>query len=154
MRKSWTARPSLLRRGSRLIVGCFTALCLIGALPSVGHAASANYCGYLIPSTTTYSTCASPYLQSSWTYTSASYQGGGTISNLCTMMIHHPSKTYYDWEACARPGSFANICYFGYLGTNYGVLRQHDSGDPRHTIYGRVDNSPNHSSCFYETLKT
>jgi hypothetical protein len=115
------------------------------------QANSASYCGYLIPSSTDYSpghACSSAAF-TSWTFTSAQYTGSGTISNLCTVMAHNGTRALFQWEGCARPGSYASICYWGYLGSDYGLLRQNDHGGPNHTIYGVV-NDGSYSGCFYE----
>ncbi len=45
-------------------------------------------------------------------------------------------------------GTFVNSCTYGAFSNSFGVINQYEASGASHTLYGRVDDSQNHSNCF------
>ncbi|WP_205699020.1 hypothetical protein [Conexibacter sp. SYSU D00693] len=113
-------------------------LAVAGAVLCCGGTAqayTADYCGLLIPSMTSSWACYSP--QTNLTYNRAQYTGGGNIQEL-TVGLRGNVQVGFNT-------TFVSICYSNGA-ISRGTLRQYDGG-ANHTIYGRVDDSPNHTNC-------
>ena len=108
--------------------------------PPRSAAYSQDYCGVLItshdgPPWSCTSAFASIY------YNSARYTGSGNIQRLTANLSGGSAGA----ESTAFNATFTSICR-RILYTQYGRVAQYD-GTARHTIYGHVDNSPNHTGC-------
>jgi hypothetical protein len=143
----------LRRRAVRWLAGIFTAATLAAVLQaSPARATTQSYCGVVIQSSTDYNyspQCYSGWLNA-WTYDSASYPGSGVVDRLCVHM-QHSTGNWFAMGWCGYDTNFANVCNYGVLGPqDRGWVRQHETSGASHTINGYVDDSPNHTGCYYE----
>jgi len=77
-------------------------------------------------------------------YTSNTYTGSGSITRMRAGLCHTSCYSPYDY---ADNATFVSACYTGFLSLNYGLINQYESSGASHTIYGHMDNSPNHTGC-------
>lgn len=125
-------------------------LALLGAgQVDTARAASVNFCGTLVASG---GWCTGPLSYNygtSWTYTSNTYNGAGTISDMIAWMAN-PGDGYDYWFRGYNI-TFVNGCWYpvsgSSLGNNYGLIYQWESNGASHTLSGRNDDSPNHTGC-------
>jgi hypothetical protein len=62
------------------------------------------------------------------------------------MAYYGPPIEYYDYVWYLNNTTSYGHCWSGNVPPNYGLIRQFD-GAASHTIYGRNDDSPNHTNC-------
>jgi|GEM_PF-2616889 len=127
-------------------IGCVLAAGL--ATPTGASAAQADFCGYLRPSTTAFpggtsQSCFSSY--QAWTWVSNAYYGGGNIRRMRAGGC--PASGCWAY-AYADYATSVHICYTGWVSGNNGVINQMEDNGASHTIYGHVDDSPNHTNCY------
>lgn len=141
-------------RQQRVVIGIRNAIlalgiCAIvsGVTPTGARALSADYCGYLIPSTPIGGANFSCYgYWTGWTYANSRYNGSGNIRELRAALVNDGGAVYGIWAASAY-ATFTSVCYRS-SGTvvSRGASGQSDYG-ANHTIYGRSDDSQNHTGC-------
>jgi hypothetical protein len=134
-------------RALRLMVVTALSIAAAAVAPSASQAASQDFCGSLVSSSTgLYDFCT---LQTSasyrWTYVSSSYRGGGNIRRMRVHMRYRGGarfNTYWFVDYA----TFLNGCWYGNFGATEPLINQEDNGAP-HTLYGYTDDSTNHTGC-------
>lgn len=117
---------------------------------TTASAATQDFCGAVRASTTGYPGPPSAYCASgtysNWTYVSNTYYGGGNITRMRAGIFTASGIGYYHFYADNT--TFISACYSGFLSTNYGIINQYETTGASHTLYGHMDDSPNHTGCF------
>ena len=133
---------TVVRALRRVIAGLIVA----GVFAPAAHAATADFCGVLVTSGVI--SCPGPLSSSYgtwWTYTSNTYNGSGTISQMRVYMAD-TQHGYFTQSWYANNTTFVHGCWYRTIASSdYGLLYQWESTGARHTLDGHNDDSPNHT---------
>jgi hypothetical protein len=123
-----------------LLVVIAATACLFGSA-SPASAYSADFCGVLVPSfgpPPWYCYSASARLS----YSSSRYTGGGCVDYIYANLTGGDNVL-----GAGNCTNFISVCDYPII-TRYGRAQQFEFSGASHTIYGHVDDSPNHTSCY------
>jgi hypothetical protein len=134
-----------------VIASWLCAFALATLTPATASAASASFCGVLVPSSNAWvetgKYCASGAI-TQWNYVSNTYPGGGNITRMRAGLWSTTTGNQVGGHRWADNATFVSSCAYGLFTNSFGVINQYESSGASHTLNGHVDNSPNHTNCF------